>query len=291
MKICLIGNVSDRRCGFANVSLQTDTALRRAGHDVTLYDGTYSAVYARQQVGPITAFFPLDIESFDVVHLIWNAMTMNHYNGADWAALQHPIISWWDGGGPSDAYCPFAEWMQVRWSAYTRDGYHQLAYPVPDWVEPLPIAPDPGFVVGASSVRGDGIAELQQICEQEGWAMNLPTPGAWLSLDDEIRRLARSTVNVCWYRTPPLWKDRASAPSMLLASTRPLLVNEDDLLAHLWEAQDIYHGRWGHLREALQEVHRDWQDHVIKRPDHTYRQLMWKVAAKTMADVWEGARG
>lgn len=289
MRICLIGNLSDRRCGFQNFTVQTDTALRRAGHTVTLFDGTYSAIYARQQAADPSPFFPPDLESYDVVHLVWNAMTMNHYSGADWASLRRPIVSWWDGG-PSDASCPFLAWMQVRWSDYPRDGYHYLDYPVPDWVDELPEPPE-AFTVGASSVRGDGIAEIRAVCEVAGWALNLPTPGVWQSGEDEIRRLARSTVNVCWYRTPAIWRNRASAPSMLIASGRPILINEDDLLAHLWDRPDVYHGRREALGEALAAVHADWRAGTLKRPVETARALGWTAAAAQMTAVWQAARG
>lgn len=289
MKVCVIGNLSDRRCGFQNFTVQTDIALRRAGLDVTLFDGTYSAVYARREAG-IESFFPPDVESYDVLHLIWNAMTMNHYSGADWASLRRPVISWWDGG-PSDASCPFLDHMQVRWSDYPRDGYHYLDYPVPDWVEDLP-APDPaaGFVVGASSVRGDGITTIRQVCAAQSWTLNLPTPGVWLSLEAEIRRLARSTVNVCWYHTPALWKNRASAPSMLIAAKRPVLINHDDLMAHLHTAPDLYHADDDDLATALHEIHREWQGGPLHRPFASFDRLSWSHAATQLISTWKGAR-
>jgi hypothetical protein len=248
MKVLLIGNLSDRRCGFQNFTQQMITACGlKDAIDLTVWDGTYSAVYARQQLPgtPYLGLFPPDVLDYEVVHLIWNAMTMNHYSGAPWEILRAAgvLTSWWDGG-PSDASCPFLEYQQVRWSDYPRDGYHYLHYPVPDWLWDLPPAAD-GFTVGASSVRGDGVAAIQQVCDAHEWEMNLPTPGVWLSVEEEIRRLARSTVNVCWYRTPPLWKNRASAPSMLLAAGRPILINQDPLVAHLqgYTAEDgIYQG-------------------------------------------------
>lgn len=278
----MIGNLSDKRCGFANFTQQTITALQRAGHDVGSFDGTYEQVYARQQQG-VNGFLPPNAASYDIVHVIWHAMTLNHYSGCDWTGLK---TSWWDGG-PSDATCPFKDAMQIRWSDYPREGYHYLHYPVPDWVTDLP-APDAAFTVGASSVRGDGIAAVQELCESHGWAMNLPT-GAWVPLDEEVRRLARSTVNVCWYRTPPLWHNRASAPSMLLASGRPLLIDEDALVAHLFDASDVYHGAWGHLDEALWRVWADWQEKTLTHPTATAEELSWTRAARELARVWATA--
>lgn len=298
MRVLVIGNLSDVRCGFQNFSAQTLTALTRAGHAVVAFDGTYSAVYARHQDAATHpfAFFPPDVASFDVIHIIWNALTLNHYNGADWAGLAMrpdggPIISWWDGG-PSDASCPFLEWMQVRWSDYPRPGYHYLDYPVPDWLDPLTFPPPaPSFTVGASSIRGDGMALIEDICTRQQWAMNLPTPGAWVPLEDEIRRLARSTVNVCWYHTPPLWHNRASAPSMLLAARRPIVINTDPLVAHLWARPDIYHGEdtaQGLEQTLLAIAHRPEARRLTPRV--TADAFSWTRATNVMTHVWRAAR-
>lgn len=304
LRVVVIGNLSDRRCGFQNFTQQTLTALARAGARADAFDGSYPLVYQRREIG-LDPFFPPRVEAYyDVIHLVWNAMTMNHYSGARWAELAAlpgggPIISWWDGG-PSDASCPFLEWMQVRWSDYPRAGYHHLDYPVPDWVEDLPPTAEE-FTVGASSVRGDGVAEIQTLCEARGWAMNLPTPGAWLSVEDEVRRLARSSVNVCWYNTPPLWHNRASAPSMLLAAGRPLVINQDPLVAHLWdwpESAGIYHGRrpphWaaaeGGLGPTLDRVYRDWQHGSLSAPTAPGTALSWTHATDRLQQVWQAAR-
>lgn len=299
MKVLLIGNLSDRRCGFQNFTAQMCKALDARGDvELVTYDGTYSEVYARQQLpGRVyDGFFPADLDDYDVVHLIWNAMTMNHYSGAPWAQVPG-VTSWWDGG-PSDASCPFLAHMAVRWSDYPRDGYEYSAYPVPDWVEDLP-ATAPAFTVGCSSVRGDGVASVREVCLKHGWDLNLPTPGQWLTIDDEIRRLAYSSVNVCWYNTPPLWHNRASAPSMLIAAERPLLINEDPLVAHLWDytdAQGIYHGRKSGedgpgLEECLIALHMLWRSDGLRRPTLPFDDLRWTTAARHFVQVWEDARG
>lgn len=284
MRILVVANFSDVRCGFRNVADQTVIALQRTGHEVTPWDGTYPAVYARQQLGQ-DAFFPPDVGAYDVVHVIWNALTLNHYAGADWSGCR--VTSWWDGG-PSDASCPFKDAMQIRWSDYPRDGYHYLDYPVPDWVTDLPTPPK-AFTIGMSSVRGDGVAQVQAICEQYGWAFNGPT-GQWLSIEDEIKRLARSSLCVCWYRTPPIWHNRASAPSMLLASGRPLLVNEDPLVAHLRVAPDVYHSHEGMLEQALLTLENGWKHGTLNYPVKTADQLSWTRAADAMVRVWKESR-
>lgn len=290
MKVCLIYNASDPRCGFRNFGDQTAIALARAGCFVTTFDGSYPAVYLRHQQALPSAFFPPDIETYDVVHLIWNAMTMNHYSGAGWPHA--PVISWWDGG-PSDATCPFTAAMQVRWSAYPREGYHYLWYPVPDWVTDLPAPTLSPFTVGMSSVRGDGVPLLQILGARWGWALNLPD-GTWRSIGDEVRRLARSTINVCWYHTAPIWRDRASAPSMLLASGRPLLINADPLTAHLQGRADIYQQPYASgaldmqcLEDALRDC--DARRRDLRCPTETAHDLSWTVATTRMLAVWQEA--
>lgn len=301
MKVLLIGNLSDKRCGFQNFTAQMEHALQARGDvELTMYDGTYSAVYERQQLpGKVhNGFFPADVEDYNVVHLIWNAMTMNHYAAAPWQLLydRRIVTSWWDGG-PSDASWPAEKLMACCWSDYPRAGFHYMHYPVPDWVDDLPGPPafPHVFTVGASSVRGDGIAAVRQVCEKHGWAVNLPVPGQWLSIEDEVRRLSRSHVNVCWYNTPPLWKNRASAPSMLLAAERPLLINDDPLVAHLLgytAAQGIYRG-WKHAEDGpgleawltvLSALHEAGTLGTSRLPAY---ELRWTAAAREFVKTWE----
>lgn len=294
MKVLLVANFSDRRCGYQNFAVQTETAFRRAGFDLTTFDGTYSRIYARQQDGlGIHAFLPPDTPDYDVVHLIWSAQTMNHYTGAQWP--EGPLLSIWDGG-PSDAYCPFMQWMSCKWTCYDRsaEGYYENWYPIPDWVDDLP-APDEAFTVGCSSVRGDGVAEVRDLCARRGWAVNLPSPGQWVPLEDEIRRLARSTVNVSWYRTSPIWKDRAGAPSTALASRRPFLKSDDSLLGHLEGCPDLYHGiHLEHggdgLEGALARVYEDWKAGRLLYPSKTVDRLSWTRSVALYADVWRYLR-
>ena len=301
MKVLLIGNLSDRRCGFQNFTAQMQHALHARGDvELTMYDGTYSAVYALQQLPGrhYDGFFPANLDEFNVVHLVWNAMTMNHYAGAPWSLLEGIVLrSWWDGG-PSDASCPFEPHMDVKWSDYPREGYEYMAYPVPDWVDDLP-ATAPTFTVGCSSVRGDGVASVREVCQKHGWALNLPEPGQWLSIEDEIRRLARSSVNVCWYNTPPLWHNRASAPSMLIAALRPLLINDDPLVAHLQGytgEQGIYKGSkhgWDYgpnLEECLIALDMLHPTGGLSTPQRPLSDLSWTRAARQFVQTWEAAR-
>jgi hypothetical protein len=145
-----------------------------------------------------------------------------------------------------------------------------------------------------SSVRGDGALAVQTICARRGWGFNGPY-SSWLTIDEEVQRLARSSVNVCWYHTSPIWKNRASAPSMLLASGRPLLINHDSILAHLWEAPDVYHAGEGsgsdldQLDEALMRIERDWEQGQLRMPTATAAAFSWTAATRELMRVWAEA--
>lgn len=227
MKICVLGNFSDRKCGFQNFSMQTVTALRRAGHDVLAYDGTYSLVYARREACQ-ESFLPPDYNSFDVIHVIWHPATFNHYAGAPWDTVT-ALKSVWNGC-PA-ASCPFNHQMDVKWGVLGREaGHRQIWYPIPDWVDDLP-EPNEEFTVGYSGVRGDGLGLLTETCTRRGWAMNFSHPDIWLSQEDEIKRLARSAVNVCWYGGHD---DRSGSAMVCLASKRPIIFNRaSPMFTHL----------------------------------------------------------
>lgn len=287
IKVLVVWNASDRRCGFANYGYQTVEAFRRTpGVDVTPWDGTYQACCERG------SFFPPDVESYDVVHLIWHAMTLNHYTGVtQWPS--RPVLSWWNGG-PSDASCPFEQVFQVKWSEWPRPEdptYSHVDYPVVDWVTDLP-APASAFTVGTSSVRGDGVAAIREVCEKRGWAMNLPTAGAWIPLEDEIRRLARSTVNVCWYNSDAHWQSRSGAASTMLAARRPLLITRDALLTHLWEASDVWvspEGSTEYLDMCLCGIKRLSENDTLYVPNRTFDRLSWTRATRTFLSRWQEA--
>ena len=289
LKIAVIGNFSDNRCGFKNFSEQTVTALARAGHDVTKWDGTYSVVYARREAG-IESFLPPDADSYDVLHTVWHPATMNHYAGATWPT--GPVKSVWNGC-PA-AWCPFNDAMQVKWGVLGREeGHRQIWYPIPDWIDNLPEA-NPAFTVGYSGVRGDGRLSLETVCRLHGWQMNFSDPAVWLSQEDEIRRLARSTVNVCWYGGEH--DDRSGSAMVCLASKRPLLVNTVRMMTHLYPYPDqvyIMPNGMDWLDLALTQLYKIWQqqeDFHQPQPTGILAEKSWSAAVKVLEVGWEAAR-
>lgn len=287
MKILLIGNLSDRRCGFQNFSVQFDRALRNAGHSVTCFDGTYSQVYARIQDGLGNgAFLPYDAATYDVIQVVWHPLTLNHYSGAVWPT-GGPVISLWNGG-PSDSYCPFDQWMTQRWSAFDRDNHRPGWYPIVDWLDDLP-EPDPHvFTVGVTGVREEGFAEIAAVCEARGYAYNRGEPNSWIPLDDEIRRLARSTVNVCWYG--PHHQDRSGGVMTSLATRRPQVVTNVPMCWHLSGQQDLYWDEGRSLDQVLADLHaRLTSGEPLQLPALTFQRFRWARMIDVFEEGWTDA--
>ena len=83
---------------------------------------------------------------------------------------------------------------------------------------------------------------------------------------------------------------------MLLASKRPLLINRDSILQHLWEAPDLYHAQdedegnaLASLEAALTQIRIDWEQGTLRLPVDTCARLSWTVGAREMIRVWEEA--
>lgn len=282
MRILVIGNFSDVNCGFMNFSNQTYVALQVAGHDVRRFDGTYSKVYERHQQG-IDGFLPPEADQADVIHVIWHPATLNHYSGATWPA--GPVLSVWNGC-PA-AWCPFTDAMDIRWGVLGREPeHHQIFYPIPDWTAPLPYLETAYFTVGYSGVRGDGLAALKAVCAKNGWLTNFSERGKWFSIEDEINRLAASTVNVGWYGAEH--DDRSGSAMMCLASHRPFLCNGVAMFTHVLPYVDkgeIYTGE--DLEESLQTVRRDWVSSRLRYPDSVLQDYSWSRACSILEAGWQ----
>jgi len=285
VKICVLGNFSDRKCGFQNFSMQTVTALKRAGHDVLGYDGTYSLVYARREACQ-ESFLPPDYNSFDVIHVVWHPATFNHYAGAPWDSVT-ALKSVWNGC-PA-ASCPFNHQMDVKWGVLGREeGHRQIWYPIPDWVTELP-EPNEEFTVGYSGVRGDGLGLLTQICTDQGYKTNFSHPDIWLSQEDEIKRLARSTVNVCWYGP---YDDRSGSAMVCLASKRPLVFNQSSpMFTHLMPYAMQGTNIWAvdDLAAALAKYAAWFAEGGTNRPvavSPILQDLSWTAAVKVLEEGW-----
>lgn len=294
MKIAVVGNFSDQRCGFQNWSVQHLTALARAGHTVWPEDATYSQIYARLQTG-IGQYAYLSPEAYqaDVIHIIWHPATMNHLTGATWPTGPgtRPLLSLWNGC--PQASCLFTDAMDVRWAVIPipRDmvPHRSAFYAVPDWIDDLPPAPpaqsSQAMTVGYTGVRNESLAELQAICTRHDWTLNLRPAGEWNSVEDEIRRMARSVVNVAWYSREH--DDRSGGVMMALASGRPQVVNHVRMFEHLEGRGDLYWGTHpGDLEALLLQIEEEWRDDRLTLPTATAADFSWTRLVATLEAGW-----
>lgn len=297
LKVLVIGNFSVAPCGIRNFADMTFTGLsRHPDLDVTAWDATYDLIYARREAQQAT-YLPDNWGDYDVLHLNWHPIALNTYlpEHFPWPKGSGPLLSVYLNDVPPWSGCPVADRAECLVSPEfylgtpgQRAPEHRMVYPIPDWVDNLP-PPDPEFTVGWSGVRGDGHALLAGVCEQHGWKMNVRQPGGpWATTEDEIRRLARSTVNVCWYAEG---RGIAGTPSVMLGSRRPLLLNQSSMFKPWWDgglayANEIYTSVLP-LEQALLMIWGDWMHERLRLPGpKVYTDHSWTTAARNLVTCW-----
>lgn len=278
--------------GISNFARMTTVGLRRAGLDVDEWDVHYPSIYARREAGEPT-YTPRNVLNYDVVYIGWHPIVMNTFLPEHfyWPKGTGPLVAVYLNDIPPWSGCPYMERAESVIAAEpTPAANHLMVYPIPDWVTDLP-EPDPEFTVGWSGVRGDGAAELRGVCEQHGWAMNMTQAPSertapWVSVEDEIRRLARSTVNVCWYSQQ---RGIAGTPSVALGSRRPLLLNDSKMFAPWWDlryANELYTSHLT-LERALCLLHEGWANNLLALPGpNVYADHSWTTAARNLVAHW-----
>lgn len=302
LRVLVIGNFSVAPCGIRNFADMTFTGLSRHPNlDVTAWDATYDLIYARREAQQPT-YLPDNWADYDVIHLNWHPIALNTYGAGHfpWPKGTGPLVSVYLNDVPPWSGCPVADRADCLVSPEDYPGTeeqrapdHLMVYPIPDWVDHLP-KPDPEFTVGWSGVRGDGHALLAGVCETHGWKTNCRQPGdPWTTTDEEIRRLARSTVNVCWYHQQ---RGIAGTPSVMLGTRRPLLLNDSQMFRPWLNRRypGIYLGLPPEttLDAHLRYLHYLWQEQRLERPHHdVYAFHGWTVAAQQLIWAWHKAWG
>jgi hypothetical protein len=284
MRVLLVTNLSARRCGIQNFGVQTATALRLAGAEVTEWDGCYSAIYEKP-------YLPLDAADYDVIHFNWHPVTINHYGPNHFP--KGPVLSLYLNDLPPWSSCPVFDRADVRFSAEDHPSCVTLPYPIADWVTDLPDPPKE-FTVGWSGVRGDGAELLHKVCANLNAATN-PPDGLWRSFDDEVRRQARSTVNVLWYHEQ---RGISGGASQAAVAHRALLLNDSRMFAHFWPYEkELYFCRRpcnlnpaSHLTNMLKLIWVDWINGALQYPTTLLTDLSWSRAATRMLEIWEERR-
>lgn len=286
MNLLVVANFASPRCGVRNWAEQCVTALSVYARDVQVrtFDATFTTDYGDQ------------LAWADQVLLVWHPGPLGHLR----PLAPRPRTSIWVAEVPPYAVCPWLDRVQHVFSANLVEGRPDtvlLAYPVVDWIDPneLPV-PGPDFTVGWTGIRGVGLPQLQAICATHDWRLNVSDPTQWLSAEDEIKRLARSHVNVCWYDAGRT--EMASAPQTCIASRRPLLINNAPMLEHLfpylaYDASDTRFEIYGLRRSdgyypGLLEEFLVWMSEKdqLRVPQLAFQDLGWKTMVQRMRTAW-----
>lgn len=299
MRILFITNRSMERCGVRVFGDLMIAALERAGLDVDVWDGCYSTVVEH-------GYLPRDLYRYDLVHLNWDPQAINHYLPCHFAGA--PPLSLFLHDVPPNSTCPVFDQARWRFGFEPWQGVDVFEEPVPPTPPLLPSpydVPDGPIVIGATGIRDDpGMHAIEAVCRHNGWVFNGPVwrtsagvgaaPANWLSTDDEIRRLAQSTVNVCWYHTSG--RGKSMAAMFCCAAKRPLILSGSSMFSALWPyPHEVYSYRdfeQATLEAGLQAVVRQVQAGTALRPDTVCWRLGWDRQIRQILRAWEeGYRG
>lgn len=292
LRVLVVGNFSRARCGIANYAHMTLGGLQRTGASVDHWDATYDGLYARREAG-LPTYLPDNWADYDVIHHNWHPVAFNFYvpEHFHWPKGSGPLVSVYLNDIPPWSGCPFLDRCEAVIAAEpTPVATLVLPYPIPDWVTDLP-EPASEFTVGVSGVREDGFQLLREVCERHHWTLaeKPAQSGSWTSPEEEIRRLARNSVNVCWYAEG---RGIAGTPSMALGSRRPLLLNQSSMFAPWWEGPykyELYLAKAPVLLErALSRICEMWQVGTVSLPGpKVYQDHGWATEGPRLLQHWQ----
>lgn len=311
MKILVVGDFTAQPCGIRNFADQTFRALSNDSRlEVHTWDGHYPELYRRREAGE-PCYLPRDAESYDVIHVNWHPIAFNTYgpghfplarrvheflDGSDGetfrqtGAHRRPILSVYLHDIPPWSGCPFHDRADVRFAAEPSPGCVELPYPVADWIELPP--PDLGFSVGCSTLRGDGVWKVKEICDARGWDLRLPDRSkGWLTFEEEVQRIARNTVNVLWYFEG---RGKSGGLSQAVSAKRPVICSDSSMFSHFHDCEEIWFPFEAAptLEKMLDALHFAWENGTLDtyRPINAAETHSWSRAVDRMVAVWQGAR-
>jgi hypothetical protein len=230
MRILYVTDWSTQRCGIAAFGHEMVQALQADPElEVTVWNANYPHLHALEEKG-LPAYMPADAEDYDVVFMNWHPGSCNHY------LPQHlptkPVIAAFLHDLKRYSWCPYEERIDLPFASEPNpEGWIPMAYPCSDYDPPVKWQPGDPIRIGWSGIRGDGKGDILQLCEKYGWQPNIPSE-RWLSTEEEIDRLALSTVNVFFYRSG---QGRASAVMKAVAAQRPIVLSNSPMFDYYRE--------------------------------------------------------
>lgn len=282
MKVLFVTNHSAPRCGIQMFGNNMANALRAGGVEVEVWDGCYQSIYEK----PYLPYDRLAAGEFDLIHFNWHPIAINHY-GADHFPKDIPL-SVYVNDSPRWTWCPVWDRADVKFMPEPWEGTVLLPYPCLDYapqVEPLYNS------IGWTGVRGDGKEDVIALCNLwgGGWVPNLPDPDRWLSAEEEIERLAKSTFNMLIYQAG---RGISGAVMNCISALRPVVLNDSPMFAHLRTEkliEDEFYWTFNYGRDtvaAAVQVMVDMQRGCAKLPINSKARFGWSKAVETIKEEW-----
>lgn len=300
MRVLVLGDFTAQPCGIRNFADQTYRALcNHPGLQVEKWDGNYPELYRRREACEAAVYLPVDAADFDVIHVNWHPIAFNTYGPGHFPAprlistggysksWKKPLLSVYLNDIPPWSGCPFHDRADVRFTAEESPGCLVLPYPVADWIDLPPV--DDGFSVGCSTVRGDGVWKVKEICEARGWDFRVPDRSkGWLTYEQEVQRIARNTVNVLWYFEG---RGKSGGLSQAVSSRRPVICSNSPMFSHFAQYSDgIYFASEGEtLERMLDHFESDWLEGSYRVPKRAAEEMSWSKATAQMVAAWREA--
>lgn len=290
MRVLMVTPLIDR-CGEAEYGKIWARELRAAGVDVVEWDGAWPAVYHRGH-----RYLPEDLSGFDIIHVNWGPANMGHYL-PDHFPVGKPLSLFLHDVPPnsSTTLVEHANLVMAFEPAEIAD-LEVIDHAVPTYYPEIVVRDAQRIVIGVTGLRDDpGMKMVAEVCRERGWHLNAPGIH-WLSTEEEIDRLARSTVNVCWYQTSG--RGKSMAAMFCCAARRPLLLSGSSMFSALWPYQDeisISHdSSYEELRFSLDLIiNADILDLISNSailgpiPNRVCTELSWSRCAAKIKRLWE----
>jgi hypothetical protein len=265
--------------------------LEKLGVQIEEWDGSYSHV---KEAG----YLPPGVGKYDLLHLNWDPQTINHYLPQHFEGA--PPLSLFLHDVPPNSTCPVWDSAKLRMGYEPYPGLVQLDHAIPPFHGPFNEKLEGPIRVGVTGVRNDpGFGMVEDLCKREGWELSRPawqTGGSWVSMEEEIARLATCTFNICWYHTSG--RGKSMGAMMCAASRRPLVLSNSTMFSCLEPYQDELYQCKGdangvNLERMAEVVLGDLEDGlevgvgVAKVPNKLLTDLSWARCAQRIKSLWE----
>lgn len=295
-KILLLSNNRTERCGVALVGRHLLQACQQAGLKMLAWHSTPAE--------PL----PAQADEFDIIHVNWHAATVGHLKVQDFPA--GPKLSIYVHEPAS--LCNLVERADLVIASESKlvgAEPKRLEVLLPPCLDYSPLSTWDGaeLTLGSTGIRRDGLdwvagaVERQhvELQEQDGplgfgevhpgaWrlAPSSQDPDGWLSDEAEIERLASCAMTVFHYHSGN--SGQSYAAMLGVAARRPMLLNHNRMLEHLWASPEAQEELYvvDDVASGIYQVVQDLRDGKEKRPWKLAKARSWGRAVEKLGEWW-----